>query len=140
MSVNPTAEGYRTITPLLHVQQVDPLIEYLKVVLDAELTFRHVHEDGRVVNAEVCIGDSRLWLGEPWGGCHTPPGTHHLYVYVGDVDAAYMRALNAGAESLMSPTDQPWGDRLATVQDPSGIRWHMATRKETPVGSPSRHW
>jgi PhnB protein len=140
MSVHPVAEGYHSVTPLLHVQHVLPLIEFLKSVFNAEQTWCYMHPDGRVVNAEVRIGDSRLWLSEPWGVFAIRPGTHHAYIYVADVDAVYLRALQAGAASVMEPSDQSWGDRLATVEDPSGIRWHIATQKEVVPGSPARYW
>ena len=60
------------------------------------------------------------------------PGPHwgHTIVYVSDTDAIYKRALQAGATSLTEPADQFYGDRNASVQDPSGNRWWIATHKE----------
>ena len=99
-----------------------------------------MHPEGRVVHAEVRIGDSRVMLGEPWGEREIPPGTHHAYIYVEDVDAVYRRALKAGASVLMEPSDQFWGDRLAGVQDTSGICWWIATQKRVVAGPPARYW
>lgn len=132
------AEGYHTVTPYYHVMEgaALPLIEFLKTVFDAELTWQHVEADGRVVNAEVQIGDSRLHISEIWGKGTIPPGTHHASVYVKDVDVVYLRALQAGATTIKELSDMYWGDHLACVEDPSGIRWH----KKVVEGSPARHW
>ena len=53
-----------------------------------------------------------------------------IYLYVKDADATYKRALQAGATSLMEPTDQFYGDRSAGVKDPVGNYWWIATHKE----------
>ncbi len=49
-----------------------------------------------------------------------------LYVYVDDADAAYRRALAAGAVALEEPFDTPYGDRRAMVRDPFGNVWQIA--------------
>jgi PhnB protein len=51
-----------------------------------------------------------------------------LYVHTADVDAVYHRALAAGGTSVLPPADQPFGDRLAIVEDPAGNRWFAAKR------------
>ena len=82
------------------------------------------------MHAEVSIGNSRLMLGEPM---QTGASTSAFYVYVSDVDSMYKRATGAGAKSVSPPTDQFWGDRMATVQDPFGNTWSIATHKEDPT-------
>ena len=86
--------------------------------------------DGTVMHAEVSIGNSRLMLGEPMQG---GASTSAFYVYVSDVDSMYKRATGAGAKSVSPPTDQFWGDRMATVQDSFGNTWSLATHKEDPT-------
>ena len=142
MSKKWQAEGYHTVTPYYHVVRgaALPLIEFLKTVFDAELIWQHLQTDGRVVSAEVRIGDSRIHIGEIWREGTISPGTHHASVYVEDVDAAYLRALQAGATSIKELSDMDWGDRLACVEDPSGIWWHLLTRKQVVAGSPARYW
>jgi PhnB protein len=142
MSIPWQTEGYHTVTPYYHVMwgAALPLTEFLKTVFGAELTWQHVEADGRVVSAEVRIGDSRLHISEFWRERTIPPGTHHASVYVEDVDAAYLRALQAGATSIKEVSDMNWGDRHACVEDPSGIRWHLLTRKQIVAGSPARYW
>jgi PhnB protein len=51
-----------------------------------------------------------------------------FYLHTDDVDAVYDRAMAAGAISIVPPADQPFGDRLAIVQDPAGNRWFAAKR------------
>src|SRR6266511_356440 len=113
MSVHWQAEGYHTITPYYHVMPgaALPLIEFLQTVFDAEKTWEHLEADGRIVNAEVRIGNSPLHISELWGERSIPPGTHHASVYVEDADAVYFRALQAGATSIKEPSDMFWGDR-----------------------------
>ena len=80
------------------------------------------------VHAEVQIGDSRLMIGGggAWGGRPTPTALH---LYVPDTDQVYRAALQAGAESLHPPVDQPYGDREASVRDLAGNRWYIATHQ-----------
>jgi PhnB protein len=142
MLKNWQAEGYHTVTPYYHVMEgaALPLIEFLKTVFGAELMWQHLDEDGRVVNSEVRIGDSRLHISELHAKEGTiAPGTHHASVYVQDVDAVYLHALQAGATTIKELSDMDWGDRLACVEDPSGIRWHLLTKQRVTV-SPARHW
>ncbi len=53
-----------------------------------------------------------------------------LQVYVPDTDAAYHRALKAGASSLLEPANQFYGDRTASVRDICGNNWYIATQVE----------
>jgi PhnB protein len=126
--VKPVPDGYHSITPYLTVPGVLKLIEFLKHAFDAKQTELMMRPDGGVKHAEIRIGDSAVMLGEPTGSWQSSPGT--LYLYLADVDAAYGRAIAAGATSLMEPADQFYGDRNAGVQDPSGNRWWLATHIE----------
>jgi PhnB protein len=47
-------------------------------------------------------------------------------VYVDNADAAYQRALDAGAITVEAPLDRPYGDRRATVRDPFGNIFQIA--------------
>jgi PhnB protein len=86
--------------------------------------------DGTIGHAEVKIADSVIMMGEAseqWKPM--PAGPAGLYTYVGDSDAVYKRALEAGATSIMEPTDRFYGDCNAAVKDPSGNIWFIATHK-----------
>ncbi|MBI3327919.1 MAG: VOC family protein [Nitrospinae bacterium] len=128
MGVKPIPEGYHSVTPYLAVQGVPKLIEFLKQAFDATEVLRMPRPDGSIMHAEVKIGDSIVMMGEPMGEFQPMPAS--LYLYVGDSDMVYKRALQAGATSLMEPADQFWGDRNAGVQDPVDNRWFIATHKE----------
>ena len=131
-AVKPIPDGYHTVTPFLNVKGVAKLIDFLKSALGAEEVMRMPGPDGNVMHAEVTIGNSRLMLGEPMQQGPTATSSS-FYLYVSDVDSMYKRATGAGAKSVSPPTDQFWGDRMATVTDPFGNTWSLATHKEDPT-------
>jgi len=116
------------VTPYLVVEDATKLLGFLKQVFGATEKEMMKTPDGRIMHAEVKIGDSVIMMGEPTGRWKAMPAA--LYVYVQDTDAVYKRALDAGATSLMEPADQFYGDRNAGVQDASGNMWWIATHKE----------
>lgn len=129
MAVKPIPDGYHSVTPYLVVRGVAGVIDFLKQSFGAEETHpRMAGPDGRIMHAEVRIGDSNIMLGEPIG--ESQPMQGMFYLYVTDTDAVYQRALAAGGVSEMAPADQFYGDRNAGVKDPAGNRWWIATHKE----------
>jgi PhnB protein len=130
-------EGYHTVTPQLTLDNAAGTIEWYKKALGAEELGRAVGPDGKILHAELRIGDSRIMVNDPIGGggpTSTGGSPAAFYVYVEDCDAAFNRAVAAGARVLDGPmgalSDQFWGDRSGTVTDPEGYRWTIATRKE----------
>ena len=111
MPVKPIPEGYHTVTPLLAVNGAERLIDFLKSAFGAVELSRFSSENGVVMHAEMKIGDSIVMMGDAME--EPMPGA--LYVFVADVDAAYRRALDAGARSLQEPEDQFYGARVARV-------------------------
>ena len=128
MAVKSIPEGYHSVTPYLTVQGAATLLDFLKQAFAATEIHCMTRPDGTVGHAEVRIGDSVVMLAEAKGEWQPRPGA--LYLYVNDTDAAYQRALQAGATSLMEPADQFYGDRNAGVKDPVGNHWWIATHKE----------
>jgi PhnB protein len=122
-----TPEGYNTAIPYLIVSNADALLTFLKEAFSTEELVCARHPDGTIQHAGVRIGDSVIEMaeaGERW----TPrPGAVHLYVP--DADAAYQRAIQAGATSLFEPADMSYGERSGGVQDPTGNHWYIATVK-----------
>ena len=127
MPVKPIPDGYHTVTPFLSVKGCAQLMDFMKQALGAEEVMRMPGPGGLVVHAEVNIGNSRLMLSE---ATQSPAMPGSFYLYVTDVDALYKRAVGAGATSQMQPTDQFWGDRMATVSDRFGNTWSIATHRE----------
>jgi PhnB protein len=128
MPVKPTPDGYPSVTPYLVVPGAAGLIDFLKQVFGAHEVMRLAAPANRIGHAELRIGDSLLMLADAHGD-HQPTQTM-LHVYVADADAAYRRALSAGATSEREPADQFYGDRVAGVRDRWGNRWSIATHIE----------
>ena len=123
-------EGYRTVTPYLVVADTTAVIEFTKAVLGAEQKMRAIGPGGGV-HAEVRIGDSMLMIGGgapelSWRGEPMPSALH---VYVPDVDAAFARAVAAGATADHEPRDMEYGERGCGVVDAAGNRWYIATAR-----------
>jgi uncharacterized glyoxalase superfamily protein PhnB len=124
---NPVPPGYATVTPYLCVTDAAKLIEFLKQAFDAQLLFKMDGPGGRIMHAEMTIGDSRIMLAQPEPGKET---NAMLHLYMPDTDATYKRALAAGATSVREPADQFYGDRSAGVRDQFGNQWYIATHVE----------
>jgi uncharacterized glyoxalase superfamily protein PhnB len=132
--VMPIPKGFHTITPNLTIRDCSRAIDFYKRALGAEELMRMPTADGRsVMHAELKLGDSILFMNDemPGAPAHAPATDHlspaDLWLYVGDCDAAYDRAVKAGAKGTQAPTDMFWGDRTCTVADPFGYVWHFAT-------------
>lgn len=138
MAVKAIPDGYHAVTPALTVKDGAKAIEFYRKAFGAQERMRLMGPDGRLMHAELQLGDSIVMLGGemPEMNCKEPASlgatTTSLYVYVPDVDAAFKRAVEAGAKAVMPPADMFWGDRFGTVEDPSGHRWGLATHKEDP--------
>jgi len=133
----PIPDGYRTVTPYLTLTRTAQAIEFYKRAFGAQERERMTGPDGqRVMHAEIRIGDSFVMLSDelPQMGTRSPETlggtTASIFLYVPDVDAAFKRAVDAGAKAVMPPTDMFWGDRFAKLVDPFGHQWAMATHKE----------
>jgi PhnB protein len=135
-NVKPIPEGYHTVTPYLIVKDGARAIEFYKNAFGAKELFRMPSPDGKIMHAELQIGDSRIMLTteSPQAGSRSPEtlkGTPvGIFLYLDDVDAAYKRAVAAGAKEQQAPQDMFWGDRYGKVADPFGHEWQLATHKE----------
>jgi PhnB protein len=121
-------EGYHTVTPYFVVADGPAFLGFLQRVFDAQE--RSVFKDpaGRIMHAELHLGDSVVEFGE--ANSQWPPMRLNLHVYVPDTDATYRRAMEAGAKSLRDPRDEFYGERSAGIEDPAGNIWWLATRIE----------
>jgi uncharacterized glyoxalase superfamily protein PhnB len=98
------------------------MVDFVKHVFDGQGDFHR----GRP--SEIRVGDSLIMISD--GDGLRPAMPAFLYVYVADVDEIYRRAVEAGAESLELPSDQPYGDRRAMVKDAWGNLWQIASRQQ----------
>jgi uncharacterized glyoxalase superfamily protein PhnB len=122
-------EGYHAVTAYLVVRGAAHAIEFLKAAFGAAVEYVLTRPNGTILHAEVTVGDTRVMLADESEEHAAMPTM--LYLYVADVDGCYRRALAAGATSIKAPEDQFFGDRTASVTDPAGNQWEIATRKET---------
>jgi len=129
MAAKPIPEGYHTLTPYLVVRGADKTIEFLKKAFGAQLSFDPMpRPDGKIMHADLKIGDSHVMISESTDQHPAMPCMVH--VYLPDVDTVYKRAVASGGKSTLEPVDQFYGDRCAGVTDPSGNHWYIATHKE----------
>jgi PhnB protein len=125
MKALPLPRGVHNVNPYLIVPDPDGLVDFLVRIFEAQVGQRSAFE-GVTMHAEVRIGDSLVMIGK----AHGPAVPAMLYAYVDDCDAAYARAIAAGAESLMAPADMFYGDRHGGVKDAFGNSWWIATHIE----------
>ena len=119
-----TLNTYRTLTPYLCVPDADVEMRFLKTAFGATETLCHRNAEGKVMHAELTVGDSLVMVGQASG--EWKPLSAALYLWVTDVDGTYARALEAGATSQSAPEDKPYGHRNAGVLDKNGVTWWIA--------------
>jgi PhnB protein len=136
MSVKPIPEGYHSVTPYLIVRGGADAIEFYKKAFGAVELFRMPSPDGKIGHAEIKVGDSPIMLADEYPDMgYTGPQSLggspvSLMIYVDDVDTVFNQAVEAGATVKEALQDKFYGDRIGTVIDPFGHRWHLATHKE----------
>lgn len=133
--VSPVPKAFHAVTPGLAVRDAAQAIEFYKKAFGAKEKGRMPGPDGKLMHADIMIGDSHIMMGEeniqmgnpsPLSLNGTPVS---LYVYVRDADKVFNQAVNAGATVAMPLMDQFWGDRAGMVTDPYGHKWWLATHK-----------
>jgi PhnB protein len=126
-------KGYHSITPQLTLNNAARTIDWYKKAFGAEEIDRNIGPDGKIMHAELKIGDSHFMANDvmmgkgpkEFGG--SPAG---FWIYVADADPLFKRAVDAGGKVQMPLENQFWGDRAGAVTDPEGYTWWIATRKE----------
>jgi PhnB protein len=122
-------EGWHTVTPRIVVHDARQLVEFVHRVFGATGEYR------QALPSEVRIGDSLVMISD--AGIRSTM-TAFLYVYVDDTDAAYQRAVAAGARTIEEPADMPYGDRRCMVEDKWGNTWQIATHRRAAKPPPER--
>jgi PhnB protein len=135
-TIKPIPEGYHSVTPSLVVKDASRAIDWYSKALGAQELYRMPGPDGRLMHAEIRIGDSIIMMTDEMPemggkGPQTLGGTPvSLMIYCEDCDALFNRAVSAGASVRMPLEDSFWGDRWGMVTDPFGHIWAIATRKK----------
>lgn len=127
--------GFHSITPSVVVRDPDAALKLYAKAFGAEEVMCMRSPDGRIMHAEMRVGDSIFMLGGEWPnmGMKAPAANHcsgGLHIYVPDVDKAFQRALDAGCTVNMPVANMFWGDRYGKVLDPFGHIWGIATHVE----------
>jgi PhnB protein len=136
MSVKPIPDGFHSVTPYLVVDNAADAIAFYERALGATEIMRMAGPNGNVGHAEIKVGDSPIMLADefPEMGFRSPQsigGTPvSLCLYVENVDECFKTALAAGAKEIRPVTDQFYGDRSGTLEDPFGHVWTIGTHKE----------
>jgi len=132
--VDPIPKDMPTLTPNLVVRDAARAIDFYRRALGAREDARMMSPDGRTVwHAQLRIGGSTLFVNDEIPGMTKPAPTPEapvpvtLWLYVEDCDAAFQRAVDAGAKPTMPPADMFWGDRCSAVVDPFGYAWSFST-------------
>jgi PhnB protein len=131
-----TPDGYHSVTPYLFVRAAASAIDFYKNVFGAVEVVRMAGPDGRIMHAELKIGDSIVMLADesPRNGMMSPQTVGGfslgLHLYVENVDAVIQKAVENGARALHPVKDQFYGDRSGSLLDPFGHMWSVATHIE----------
>ena len=125
-------EGYNTVIPALAFKGADAAIKWYVNNLGAKQKMRFDGPDGKVVHAEITIGDDVVMIAEENPEHNRSPKTTkgksvNLCIYVPDVDAVLKKATGNGAKVLIPAADQFYGDRSGRIEDPFGYIWIIST-------------
>ncbi len=134
-NVRPVPEGYNSLTPAITCKDAAKAIDFYKEAFGATEINRMEGPGGRVMHAELRIGDSVIFVSDEFPGMSAAPTpgavpSSYIFMYTPDVDTVFDRALAAGAQSSMPITDMFWGDRYGKITDPFGHGWGLATHVE----------
>jgi uncharacterized glyoxalase superfamily protein PhnB len=121
----PGPEGVLTVQPYLHLRDAHNMIPFIEAAFGARTTGLHKSPDGKVLHATVEIAGATLEIDEAHGEVQRTQS--YLHLYVPDTDALYAQAVNAGAKGVKPPYTAPYGERSATITDPFGTTWFLAT-------------
>jgi len=130
-NVKPIPPGYTTATPSITLDDAPKAIEFYKKALGATERMRMLGSDGKIMHAEIQIGNSFIMMNDECMGQRSAKSIGaspiSFYLYVEDADAAFKKAVSAGGKQIMPITDMFWGDRMGSFEDPFGIHWTIAT-------------
>lgn len=123
-----TPPGFATVMPYMFVNDAPAFLVFLREGLGAEELRRTVDDHGRVVNAQLRIGNCMVMVSEAATDWPAMPASY--YLYVDEADVAVQRALDAGGTLIMPVGDKPYGDRQGGVRDAFGNIWWISQRLE----------
>lgn len=131
----PARPAPRTLTPYLAVTNADEAIGWYKKALGAKLTERNPSPDGKVMHAELRLGDSSFYLSDIFPGSDMADATRtgptvNMHVTSRNIDKLWQSATQNGAKVTMPLEDQFWGDRYGRIIDPFGHSWAFSWKSK----------
>ena len=130
-STKPIPDGFTTVTPSLVMKDSNKAIEFYKKALGAQELMRMPGPDGKIMHAEIKVGNSHVMMNDEIMGSKSPEtlggSPVSFYLYVEDCDSSHKKAIAAGCKEIMAPADMFWGDRMGCVADPFGYKWNFST-------------
>ncbi len=128
-------EGYHSISPSLTCKNAASAIDFYKSVFGATEIMRMPGPEGKIMHAELKIGDSIIFINDEFPGMAAAPApgvtpSTYLFLYTEDVDSVYNRAVSMGSKVMMPLDNMFWGDRYGKVMDPFGHQWGVAQHVE----------
>lgn len=130
--IKPIPAGFRTVTSYMVLNDAKNAIEFYKKAFGAKEIMRHTTRDGKIMNAQIKIGDSIVMLNDEFPGAPTKSpislgaSTFTLHIYSKNVDRLWKQALSAGATITMPLDNQFWGERYGQIVDPFGHHWSLS--------------
>jgi PhnB protein len=127
----PIPDGFTTVTPSLVFKDCNKAIDFYKKALGAQELMRMPGPDGKMMHAEIKVGNSHVMMNDEIMGSKSAetlgasPVT--FYLYVEDADSSFKKAIAAGCKEIMPVADMFWGDRMGAVSDPYGYKWNFST-------------
>jgi len=125
--VKPIPKGYNSVQASLNLNDAKSALEFCKKAFDGKVRGVMPGPDGKIMHAEVKIGDSVVMFSD---AVMEPARPGNLVLYVANADKTFAKAVKAGAKVIMPLADQFWGDRFGRLEDPFGNRWGIATHIE----------
>lgn len=110
--------------PYLMLAEAERFFPFTAAVFGAESTMTHLHDNGKIMHAELMISGSTIMYCNATDEWKAAPA--HLFVYVPNADEAYHKAIELGATSLMELADKDYG-RTCGIVDPCGNTWWITT-------------
>jgi PhnB protein len=124
-------DGLHSVTPQLTIDGAADAIAFYKKAFGAEEIQRAPDPSGKKIwHAQIRIGNSSIFVNDAFPEMGSLAAPSSLWIYTDGVDAAFKRAVDAGAQVKMPPADMFWGDRMGSLVDRWGIRWTLAQHKK----------
>jgi uncharacterized glyoxalase superfamily protein PhnB len=126
--VRPVPKGFTTVTPHLSIKDAQAALAFYKKAFGAKVLGKTLAPDGKIMHADLQIGDAHVFVSDPMMG--SEPGSASVHLYVENADKAWKKAVGAGALVIFPLENSFWGDRYGLLADPFGQKWAISSHVE----------